>query len=233
MDAFNVIAVILGLTGAVLGGLGLWKAREAAALAAACKPVAEQPKPAAAPTPLVASDVNAAETSPKQTLPRVAPPLERPKGAPADNAQTARIVVRSGSNPGEDLPTNQGHGSGLIGIFLVNQGPAVAHDLRLTATFPNGVVRSSGEHHALSAARELTLSAEVVPQDFGAATTMDVLYRVAYRDGNGAQELARKVRVDGGWKGPWKTFIAEDDAGAGDRLGDAPVLASGPEPARE
>lgn len=226
MDAFNVIAIALGLTGAVLGGLGLWKARKAAAMAAACKQVAEEPKPAVTLAADVARDVSAAPKSPDQPLALMAPHMEAPKFAAVDDAQTAHIVVRSGSNPGEDLPTNQGSGSGLIGIFIVNQGPAVAHDLRLTATFPNGAVRSSAEHHALSAAKELTLSAEVVPQDFGSATTVDVLYRIAYRDGNGAHELARKVRVDGGWKGPWKTFIGEAGADPADRVGNEPVSTS-------
>jgi hypothetical protein len=56
----------------------------------------------------------------------------------------------------------------------------------------------------------MTLFAQVLPQDFGSSASMDVLYRVAYRDGNGEQVLERKVRLDGGWKGPWKTFLDAD-----------------------
>jgi hypothetical protein len=131
-----------------------------------------------------------------------------PTAPRADRAAT--LAVRSGSTPGQALPTNQGSGSGLIGLFLVNDGPAVAHDLRLSATFPTGTVRTSAIHQALSAHKELTLFTQVVPQDFGPANVVEVVYRVAYRDGNGERELAQTVRVEGGWKGPWQTYLDEE-----------------------
>jgi hypothetical protein len=146
---------------------------------------------------------------------------------PVSDAHTANLVVRAGSEIGNDLPTNQGSGSGLLGVFLVNEGPAVARDLRLFATFPDGAVRSSETQRSLSAHKEMTIFAQVLPRDFGPGASIDVLYRITYRDGNGDQALERKVRLDGGWKGPWKTFLnAESGANIGrlsSELASAPV----------
>jgi hypothetical protein len=116
-------------------------------------------------------------------------------------------VVRPGSTAGEELPTNQGTGSGLIGVFLYNQGPATAHDLQLIATFPTGAVRRSTAHHTLSARKEGTLFVQIVPQDFGPDDGVDVAYSIRYRDVNGNHELLQPVRVQGGWKGPWATYV--------------------------
>lgn len=212
MDLPTAIAAVLGLAGAVLGGLAWRKASEARTLAAACDRIARESRQAAQDAARVAGEAAAAAA---QRLPASSPDLheaEVPVPDAAGLARTAKLVVRSGGAEGHELPTNQGHGSGLIGVFLVNEGPAVAHDLRLSAVFPNGATRSSETHHSLSARKELTLFAQVVPQDFGPATTMDVLYRVTYRDGNGDHALEQKVRVDGGWKGPWKTYIDAEHA---------------------
>ncbi len=116
-------------------------------------------------------------------------------------------MVRPGSTAGEELPTNQGTGSGLIGVFLYNQGPATAHDLQLIATFPTGAVRRSTAHHTLSARKEGTLFVQIVPQDFGPDDGVDVAYSIRYRDVNGDHELLQPVRVQGGWKGPWATYV--------------------------
>jgi hypothetical protein len=159
-------------------------------------------------TPVMAGVVNEGDLT-GNPAPQVARASEGVRGTGGD-AQTAHLVVRPGSGVGEDLPTNQGSGSGLIGVFVVNEGPAVARELRLSATFPGGAVRSSETHRSLSARKEMTLFAQVLPQDFGPGASLDVLYRVAYRDGNGEQILERNVRLDGGWKGPWKTFLNAD-----------------------
>ncbi len=206
MDLFDAVAVVSGLVGAVLGGLGWWKARSVTAAAAACLSSAQA---GAAGTPLMAGVASEGGDVTGNPAPRVAPASERVRG-PGNDAQTANLVVRPGSETGHDLPTNQGSGSGLIGVFVMNQGPAVARELRLSATFPDGAVRSSETHRSLSAHKEMTLFAQVLPQDFGSGTSMEVLYRVAYRDGNGEQGLERNVRLDGGWKGPWKTFLDAD-----------------------
>ncbi len=164
--------------------------------------------------------------------PQVARVSEVMRGS-GDAAQTANLVVRPGSGVGEDLPTNQGTGSGLIGVFVVNQGPAVARELRLSATFPDGVVRSSETHRSLSAHKEMTLFAQVLPRDFGPGASMDVLYRVAYRDGNGEQMLERNVRLDGGWKGPWKTFLDADTSASMVPLNGDPLSTTPMNPTRE
>jgi hypothetical protein len=210
MDLFDAVAVVSGLVGAVLGGLGWWQARSARAAAAACLGIAQA---GGARAPIVAGVVSEDGDVTGKPAPLVARASEGIRGK-GNDAQTANLVVRPGSAIGQDLPTNQGSGSGLIGVFVVNQGPAVARELRLPATFPDGVVRSSETHRSLSAHKEMTLFAQVLPQDFGPGSSMDVLYRVDYRDGNGEQVLERKVRLDGGWKGPWKTFLAAD-TGAG------------------
>lgn len=124
-----------------------------------------------------------------------------------ENDTGATIVVRPGSTVGEELPTNQGTGSGLIGVFLYNQGPATAHDLQLIATFPTGTIRRSTAHHTLSARKEGTLFVQIVPQDFGPDDGVDVAYSIRYRDVNGDHELLQPVRVQGGWKGPWATYV--------------------------
>jgi hypothetical protein len=207
MDVINVISAVLGLAGIVIGGLGWWKASEAMAIANCALRAAQETKRPVAAAPPVASETNAvamAETPPPAVATR-APVVSQAE--PGDAKQTARLVVRSGSNAGEDLPTNQGSGSGLIGIFLVNEGPAPAHHMQLHAIFPNGTRRSSELHSTLSAHKELTLFAQVVPPDFGTADPLHVRYEIAYQDGNGDQALERDIRLEGGWKGPWKTFI--------------------------
>lgn len=207
MDVFSVISAVLGLVGIVLGGLGWWKASEAKAIAESAIRAAQEAKRPVASAPPVAGEtkvVALAETQPAVVATRTP---DASRAEPVETEQTARLVVRSGSNPGEDLPTNQGSGSGLIGIFLVNEGPAPAHDMQLHAIFPNGTRRSSELHRTLSAHRELTLFAQVVPPDFGAADPLHIRYEIAYQDGNGEQALEREIRLEGGWKGPWKTFI--------------------------
>ena len=127
-----------------------------------------------------------------------------------DDDRTATLVVRRGDTPGQALPTNQGSGSGLIGLFVTNDGPAVAHNVRLLAAFPNGTIRSSDPQGALAARKEAILFAQVVPQDFGSENTVAIAFRVTYQDGHGDRELAQGVRIEGGWKGPWKTFFSGD-----------------------
>lgn len=206
MNLLDAAALVSGLVGAVLGGLGWWTARSATAAAAACLSDAQA---GGARPPIVAGVVRGGGVVSGPSAPQVARASDRVQGT-GNDAQTANLVVRSGSGFGEALPTNQGSGSGLIGVFVMNQGPAVARDLRLSATFPGGVVRSSEPHRSLSAHKEMTLFAQVLPQDFGPGASLDVLYQVAYRDGSGEQVLERNVRLEGGWKGPWKTFLDVD-----------------------
>jgi hypothetical protein len=207
LDVLSVITAVLGLAGIVLGGLGWWKASEAKAIADRALRAAQEPKRIVADAPPVAAETRAVTTAESQPAVVTARAPVAPRAEPVDAEQTARLVVRSGSNAGEDLPTNQGSGSGLIGIFLINEGPAPAHDMQLHVTFPNGTRRSSELHRTLSAHKELTLFAQVVPPDFGAADPLHVRYEIAYQDGNGEQALERDIRLEGGWKGPWKTFI--------------------------
>jgi hypothetical protein len=232
MDIVGFLAIVLGVAGVVLGGLSWWKASEAKALAASALRLAQEAKKVLADASRVAGEPAAAaragtwpardiarESEEAVAIPPVAPTELAPQlslSTHVDAAweeRTANVVVRSGSSPDHDLPTNQGTGSGLIGIFLVNEGPANAHAMQLRATFPNGTQRRSESQRSLSAHKELTLFAQVVPPDFGAHDPLHVLYQVAYRDGNGEQELERTIRVEGGWKGSWKTFI---EANAGD-----------------
>ncbi len=215
MSVIEGIAILLGLAGVVLGGLAWWKASEAKAIATGSYRAAQESKHAAADAQRGAVEASAAAraeiraTTTKASLgePVDVPVETRPRADVPGSVNRANIVVRSGSNPGEDLPTNQGTGSGLLGIFLVNEGPAVAHDMKLLATFPNGTTRRSETHRTLSAHKELTLYAQVVPPDFGGDDPFHVLYQISYQDGDGDQTLERSVRVEGGWKGPWKTFI--------------------------
>lgn len=207
MDGFTLGAALLGLAGAVLGVLGWQQAREA-------RSIAERALKEAAKSTSRGGDIPRAANGPLSGRPAVNPPgpeatPARPTRQPAPHVTdgTAHIVARPGSGPGRDLPTNQGSGSGLIGIFLVNEGPATAHDMQLHAVFPNGTRRSSELHRTLSAHKELTLFAQVTPADFGAHDPLHLHYLVAYRDGNGAQSLERDIRLEGGWKGPWKTYI--------------------------
>ena len=213
MDVPTMIALALGVIGVVVGSVAWGNAREAKALAAGASRLAQELTRAATDASRTATEATAAATARAAPGPPAAQEADAPGPAVPIDERAAKIVVRSGSTPGQDLPTNQGSGSGLIGIFVVNQGPVVARNLRLSAAFPTGAIRRSGTHHSLSAHKEMTLFAQVSPQDFGAANSVDVLYRVAYRDGNGEHELAQKVRVEGGWKGPWKTFLEEDGAG--------------------
>jgi type II secretory pathway pseudopilin PulG len=206
MDLVNVIAIVLGLLGAALGSLGWWKAREAKALAAGAYRMAQEAQRAAAEASRAASAAHAAQTRTHLSQ-EAARALHEPLLTSPRTETMANIVVRSGSTLGQDLPTNQGSGSGLIGIFLINEGPAVAHAMQLHATFPNGTRRSSDLLRTLSAHKEVTLFAQVVPADFGADDPLHVLYQIAYQDGNGEQAFERDIRVEGGWKGPWKTYI--------------------------
>ena len=224
MDLFSMIAVVSGLVGSVLGGLGWWKASRAMTAAVTCNRVSQGAVEAGP----VAATANAGANSANSPAPHV---VRRPHGSQAtlDNAQRANLVVRPGSTVGQDLPTNQGSGSGLLGIFLVNEGPAVARDIQLFTTFPNGAARNSEAHRSLSAHKEITLFAQVVPRDFGSAVTMDVQFRVTYRDGNGEQALERKVRLDGGWKGPWQTFVEKDGDVVVEHRTGAPVSIPGAE----
>ena len=206
MDAFTVIAIVLGLAGAALGGLGWWQAREAAATATNASRVAQEAQQVAADAQHSAGKALAATKAGPPHAPAVGPVSEeQAAGVRPDRA--ANIVVRSGGSPGHELPTNQGSGSGLLGVFLVNEGPAVAHEMRLHAIFPNGTRRSSESSRTLTADKELTLYAQVTPPDFGTDDPLHVLYLIAYRDGNGEQAIERDVRVEGGWKGPWRTYI--------------------------
>ena len=209
MDVLTLCAALLGLAGVVLGFLGWQQAREAKRIAERAYSEATQTKtaprdgrPASATHPTAIPPVS-------QPLPDTPPAIEVTQQPPR-TGNTAHIVVRSGSVPGNDLPTNQGSRSGLIGVFLVNDGPAVAHDMQLHAIFPNGTRRSSELHRTLTAHKELTLFAQVVSSDFGANDPVHLHYSIAYRDGNGAQLLERDVRLEGGWKGPWRTFIEAD-----------------------
>jgi hypothetical protein len=207
MDILNVIAIVLGLVGSALGGLGWWKVNEAKARTTDAYRLAQEAKQAAAEATKIAREAEAAARAAWHDPPHEEPRAEEPLSKSPRSASTAKIVVRSGSVPGHDLPTNQGSGSGLIGIFLVNEGPAPAHAMQLRATFPNGTRRSSEIHRTLSAHKEVTLFAQVVPADFGADDPLHVLYQIAYQDGNGEQAFERDIRVEGGWKGPWQTFI--------------------------
>jgi hypothetical protein len=231
MDLLDAVAVVSGLVGAVLGGLGWWKARAATAAAVACLGIAEA---RTVRTPMMAgvADEHEGGEVTGNPMPQVARKLERVRGG-ANDAQTANLVMRPGSAAGQDVPTNQGSGSGLIGVFVVNEGPAVARELRLSATFPDGVVRSSETYRSLSAHKEMTLFTQVLPQDFGSGSSMDVFYRVAYRDGNGEQVLERKVRLDGGWKGPWKTFLDADIGASVAPFNDDALSAPNVNPTRE
>jgi hypothetical protein len=206
MDIVSVIAVVVGLAGAALGALAWLKAREAGTMASDAAREAQEAQRVAADAHLTATKALAATKAGLQPTPAGALSPEEPS-SPGRADRAAHIVVRSGGSPGHELPTNQGTGSGLLGVFLVNEGPAVAHEMRLHATFPNGTRRSSESSRTLTADKELTLYAQVTPPDFGTEETLHVVYLIAYRDGNGEQTIERDVRVEGGWKGPWRTFI--------------------------
>ena len=206
MNLSDLMAIVLGVAGAVLGCLGWWKASEAKVIAAGAFRGAQEAKQAAKDAQQSVAGAEAAARAVSHRSQDTVRALEVPLSA-AMRAGAATITVRSGSKPGEDLPTNQGAGSGLLGIFLINEGPAAAHAMQLHATFPNGTRRSSELHRTLSAHKELTLFAQVVPADFGEEDPLHVLYQIAYMDGNGDQAFERDIRVEGGWKGPWKTFI--------------------------
>jgi hypothetical protein len=207
MDTLSVIALVVGVAGAALGGLGWWQARAARALANDASRVAQDSQRIAADAQGTAGKALAATRSGPQRSPVAGQASEGPRAVPAQADKTANIVVRPGGSPGHELPTNQGSGSGLLGVFVVNEGPAVAHEMRLHATFPNGTRRSSESSRTLSADKELTLYAQVTPPDFGSEDSLHILYLIAYRDGNGEQTIERDVRVEGGWKGPWRTYI--------------------------
>jgi len=207
METFSVIALVVGLGGAVLGGVGWWQARAARAVAIDASRDAQEAQRVGADAQRSAEKALAATRNGPPRSPAAGLESEGPRVVAAQAGKTANIVVRSGGSPGHELPTNQGTGSGLLGVFLVNEGPAVAHDMRLHATFPNGSRRSSEASRTLSADKELTLYAQVTPPDFGSADSLHILYLIAYRDGNGEQTIERDVRVEGGWKGPWRTFI--------------------------
>jgi hypothetical protein len=207
MDTFSVIALVVAVGGAALGGLGWWQARAARMLANDAAQVAQESQRVAADAQRSAGKALAATRTGSQPAPAAGQASEGPRAVPAQADKIANIVVRPGGSPGRDLPTNQGSGSGLLGVFLVNEGPAVAHEMRLHATFPNGTRRSSESSRTLTADKEVTLYAQVTPQDFGTDDPLHILYLIAYRDGNGEQAIERDIRVEGGWKGEWRTFI--------------------------
>jgi hypothetical protein len=215
MDGLNVVALALGMTGIIVGGLAWRQARIAAERAATAVRLAQEALQAAAAAMRPATDAIAMRSA----RPEADPPGVQGKDAPPSTApsadRAATLVVRADRSPGQALPTHQGSGSGRIGLFLVNTGPAVAHDVQLFAVFPNGTVRTSGLQPALAAHKEFTLFAQVVPPDFGTATRVDVLYRVAYRDGTGPHDLVQRVHVEGGWTGPWTTYLDVETAGPG------------------
>lgn len=212
MDIVTVVALVLAVASLVVGVLAWRRAGDASAVADKLEQRMVElanaaPRSNAGPDP-----TRVAAPASISSLPRSLPEgvvLEQHAFA---NDTGATLVVRSGSSAGQDLPTNQGTGSGLIGIFLFNQGPATAHDLQLTATFPSGVIRRSTANHTLSARKEGTLFVQIVPQDFGPDDGVDVTYCIRYRDVNGDHELLQPVRVQGGWKGPWATYLQSDPA---------------------
>jgi hypothetical protein len=209
MEIPGWMALLVALAAAALAALAWLKAKDTAAVAADAKREAHDAKTMAHDARRIAGEASVSVKSGNQRALATARESAAAQAPSPQSEKTAHIVVRPGSTYGEDLPTNQGTGSGLLGIFLVNEGPAVARELRLRATFPNGATRGSEIHRTLSAQKELTLYAQVVPPDFGTDDTLHVLYQIAYQDGNGDQEIARTIRVEGGWKGPWKTFIEE------------------------
>jgi hypothetical protein len=215
MDGLIAVALALGVTGVIVGGLAWRQARAATAQAARATRLAQEALQTAAAAFRPATDTTAARPARAESgSPGAQGEDAPPPTAPSAN-RAATLIVRSDRSPGQALPTHQGSGSGRIGLFLVNAGPAVAHDVQLFAVFPNGTVRTSGLQPALAAHKELTLFAQVVPQDFGAATRVDVVYRVAYRDGTGPHDLVQRVHVEGGWTGPWTTYLDAEAAGPG------------------
>jgi hypothetical protein len=215
MDVLAMVTLAVAGAALLLAVLAWRTARDAKSLAAGELP------PAA---PVV--DADAVVTH--ETGERFDTPAEATRAAPAagtgagdlpmlgvlEDESSAMLVVRRGDTPGEALPTNQGSGSGLIGLFVTNAGPGVAHDVQLFAAFPNGTIRASDPQGALASRKEAILFAQVVPQDFGPENAVDIAFRVAYRDGNGDHQLEQGVRVEGGWKGPWKTYFSDDPARA-------------------
>jgi hypothetical protein len=79
----------------------------------------------------------------------------------------------------------------------------------------------------------MSLFAQFLPKDFGPGASLVVLYRVAYRDGIGEQILERNVRLDGGWKGPWKKFLDADTSASMVPLNGDPLSAPNMNPTRE
>lgn len=209
MEIVTAIALILAVAALVVAGIALRQAREARSIAEQSKPSQRDLTP-----PAPRSGVEPATALVAASVPMSSPPhaprdvaLHHDRASANEPETGGAIVVRPGSTAGQELPTNQGTGSGLIGVFLYNQGPATAHDLQLIATFPTGVIRRSSPHHTLSARKEGTLFVQIVPQDFGPDDGVDVAYCIRYRDVHGDHELHQPVRVQGGWKGPWATYV--------------------------
>ena len=214
MEAVAVIALILAVMALAVAGLAWQQARKVRVMTERTKQrprseVDAGSRPSAAPAPSVAT----------AAMPQTAPldgsrPTSVHDAGEAGNGSGATIVVRPGSTAGEALPTNQGVGTGLIGIFLYNRRPAVAHDLQLVATFPGRVIRQSSAQRTLSARKEVTLFVQILARDFNADGEVDVVYCIRYRDVNGQHELLQPVRLEGGWKGPWATYV-QDGPGLG------------------
>ena len=212
MDIVTVAALVLAVASLVVGVLAWRRAGDASAAADKLEQRMVELANATPRSNAGADPTRVAAPASTSSLPRSLPEGVVIEQQAFANDTGATLVVRSGSSAGQDLPTNQGTGSGLIGIFLFNQGPATAHDLQLTATFPSGVIRRSTANHTLSARKEGTLFVQIVPQDFGPDDGVDVTYCIRYRDVNGDHELLQPVRVQGGWKGPWATYLQSDPA---------------------
>jgi hypothetical protein len=202
MEVADIIAIAFGVVGTVFGFLGWRKADEANRIAADSNTIARESKSVAEDSNRIAVEANdIARTGTDAAKESVDLQLA------ADKAEkTARIVVRTGESAHSSVPSSLSGDQGSIGARLANEGPAVARDVVLHVTLPDGSTRSTTPRTLLEPETEYAPAVRIYPSDFGENDTRTFTYRVTYRDGNGPQEFGFRVRIEGSWASQWRTY---------------------------
>ncbi len=107
------------------------------------------------------------------------------------------------------IPWSRSDETGRLGIRLFNEGPAIARDVQLTATLPDGSVRRSDLVRDIPRENERTPQVRITRADVGNGDDRVVGYKVTWRDGNGPQEMRLSVRIQGEWSSDWRTTFAD------------------------
>jgi len=112
------------------------------------------------------------------------------------------------SDPNAVLARMRSGDGGFLTMWLYNEGPAIARDVRIEMTFPTESPHYSETIREFAPNKNMSPNVAIARSSFPSAIDMTVGITVSWKDGNGSQQFKTGVHIQGDWMSDWKMTTA-------------------------